>query len=214
MNPLGAVWLSLWIWALSEPKILTRFSHFPNLQVALFVAFLLTVTLAGNTVTMVVIGGDRGLRTPTLFLSALSFPGLCYTFSITPKMLSGAALGARAISLLGCAAQTSFSSTAGFTRSFLLMVTGYDWPVAVCHPGCYNTPVTSLGCLQLVVASWLGGGLLGLLVTCAVFQLPFQSHQIDQFFCHVLPLLQLACAAGGMVATMVNALCVMWKTES
>ncbi|KAM6129285.1 LOW QUALITY PROTEIN: olfactory receptor 10H2-like [Pterocles gutturalis] len=212
MNPLGAFGCLFGFGLCREPKILTRFSHFPNLQVALFVAFLLTVTLAG-TVTMVVIGGDRGLRTPTLFLSALSFPGLCYTFSITPKMLSGAALGARAISLLGCAAQTSFSSTAGFTL-FLLMVTGYDWPVAVCHPGCYNTPVTSLGCLQLVVASWLGGGLLGLLVTCAVFQLPFQSHQIDQFFCHVLPLLQLACAAGGMVATMVNALCVMWKTES
>ncbi|KAM6100898.1 LOW QUALITY PROTEIN: olfactory receptor 10H2-like, partial [Pterocles gutturalis] len=153
---------------------LTGFSHFPDLQVVVVCAFLLTVTLTGNTVTMVVIGVDRGLRHP-LFLSALSFPGLCYTFSITPKTLSGAVPGAT-VSLLGCAAQTSFCSTAGFTL-FLLTVMGYDWPVAVCHPGCYTT-MTSLGCLQPVVA-WLGG----VLVTCAIFQLPFQSHQIE-FFCH------------------------------
>ncbi|KAM6106968.1 LOW QUALITY PROTEIN: olfactory receptor 10H5-like, partial [Phoenicopterus ruber ruber] len=51
-------------------------------------------------------------------------------------------------------------------------------------------------------------GLLGLLVTCAVFQLPFcHSHQIDHFFCHV-PLLQLACTGGEMVATVVNVLCM------
>uniref|UniRef100_A0A663DX70 G-protein coupled receptors family 1 profile domain-containing protein n=1 Tax=Aquila chrysaetos chrysaetos TaxID=223781 RepID=A0A663DX70_AQUCH len=39
--------------------------------------------------------------------------------------------------------------------------------------------------------------------------LPFcQSHRIDHFFCHVPPLLQLACAGGEVVATIVNVLCM------
>ncbi|XP_049666232.1 olfactory receptor 10H1-like [Accipiter gentilis] len=192
--------------------ILTGFSHFPELQGALFVLFLLmhVVTLAGNMVIMVVIGVDRGLHVPMyLFLGALSFSELCYTFSITPKMLSGLVPGTRAISFLGCATQTHFSFTFGFMHSFLLTVMGYDRYVAICHPLRYNSLMTSRVCVQLVVASWLGGGLLGLLVTCAVFQLPFcQSHQIDHFFCHVPPLLQLACAGGEVVATIVNILCM------
>ncbi|XP_054039515.1 olfactory receptor 10H2-like [Rissa tridactyla] len=191
--------------------VLTGFSHFPELQVALFVLFLLmhVVTLAGNMVIMVVIRADRGLHTPMyLFLGALSFSELCYAFSITPKMLAGLVPGTRAISFLGCAAQTHFSFTFGFTHSFLLTVMGYDRYVAICHPLRYNTLVTPRVCIQLVAASWLGGGLLGLLVTCAVFQLPFcRSHQIDHFFCHVPPLLQLACAAGEVVAAVVNVLC-------
>ncbi|XP_075594264.1 olfactory receptor 10H1 [Balearica regulorum gibbericeps] len=192
--------------------ILTGFSHFPKLQVALFVLFLLMhmVTLAGNLVIMVVIRVERGLHMPMyLLLGALSFSELCYTFSITPKMLSGLVSGTRAISFLGCAAQTHFSFTFGFMHSFLLTVMGYDRYVAICHPLRYSTLMTSRVCIQLVVASWLGGGLLGLLVTCAVFQLPFcRSHQIDHFFCHVPPLLQLTCAGGEMVATVVNILCM------
>ncbi|XP_069653719.1 olfactory receptor 10H1 isoform X2 [Haliaeetus albicilla] len=140
---------------------------------------------------------------------ALSFSELCYTFSITPKMLSGLVPGTRAISFLGCAAQMHFSFTFGFMHSFLLTVMGYDRYVAICHPLRYNSLMTSHVCVRLVVASWLGGGLLGLLVTCAVFQLPFcQSHRIDHFFCHVPPLLQLACAGGEVVATIVNVLCM------
>ncbi|NWH26618.1 O10H1 protein, partial [Grus americana] len=194
--------------------ILTGFSHFPKLQVALFVLFLLmhVVTLAGNLVIMVVIRVERGLHMPMyLLLGALSFSELCYTFSITPKMLSGLVPGTRtrAISFLGCAAQTHFSFMFGFMHSFLLTVMGYDRYVAICHPLRYSTLITSRVCIQLVVASWLGGGLLGLLVTCAVFQLPFcRSHQIDHFFCHVPPLLQLTCAGGKMVATVVNILCM------
>ncbi|KGL89258.1 Olfactory receptor 10H1, partial [Charadrius vociferus] len=190
--------------------VLTGFSHFPELQLALFVLFLFmhVVTLAGNTVIIVVIRVDRGLHTPMyLFLGALSFSELCYTFSITPKMLSGLVPGTRAICFLGCATQMHFSFTFGFMHSLTVM--GYDRYVAICHPLRYNTLVTPRVCIQLVVASWLGGGLLGLLVTCAVFQLPFcQSHQIDHFFCHVPPLLQLACAGGEMVATVVNVLCM------
>ncbi|KAM9251642.1 LOW QUALITY PROTEIN: olfactory receptor 10H2-like [Cariama cristata] len=189
--------------------VFTGFSHFPKLQVSLLVLFLLmhVTTLAGN---LVIIRVDRGLHTLVyLFLGALSFSELCYTFSTTPKMPSGLVLGTRAISVMGCAAQIHFSFTFGFTHSFLLTVMGYDWYVAVCHPLRYNTLMTSRVCIQLVVASWLSGGLLELLVTCAVFQLPFcQSHQIDHFFCHVAPPSLLACAGGETVAAIVNVLCV------
>ena len=97
----------------------------------------------------------------------------------------------------------------GFTHSFLLTVMGYDRYVAICQPLHYSTVRTSRACTQLVAASWAGGGLLGLLVTSAVFQLPFcQSHRIDHFFCHVPPILQLACAGGEVVGTVVGIFCI------
>lgn len=188
------------------------FSYFPKLQAVLFVLFLLmhVVTLVGNIMIMFVIRLNQQLHMPMyFFLSALSFSEICYTFSIIPKMLSGLVLGTRTISFLGCAAQMHFSFMFGFTHSFLLTVMGYDRYVAICQPLHYSTVMTSRACTQLVAASWAGGGLLGLLVTSAVFQLPFcQSHRIDHFFCHVPPILQLACAGGEVVGTVVGIFCI------
>ncbi|NXH78644.1 O10H5 protein, partial [Hydrobates tethys] len=192
--------------------ILIGFSQLPEFRVLLFVLFLVmhVMTVSGNVLIMFIIRADRGLHTPMyLFLGALSFSELFYTFSIIPKMLTGLVPGARAVSFVGCAAQMHFSFMFGFMHSFLLTVMGYDRYVAICHPLRYNTLMTTRVCIQLVVASWLGGCLVGLLVTCSVFQLPFcQSHQIDHFFCHVPPLIQLACAGGETVAIVVNVLCL------
>ncbi|XP_068778782.1 olfactory receptor 10H1-like [Struthio camelus] len=193
---------------------LIGFSRFPEPRVVLFVLFLLMylVTLPGNTVIMVVIRVDRSLYVPMyVFLGALSFSQICYcyTFSITPKMLSGLVLGSRAISFLGCAAQMHFSFMFGFMHSFLLAAMGYDRYVAICHPLRYNTVMTPRVCTRLVVASWAGRVFLGLLVTGAVFQFPFcQSHRIDHFFCHLSPILQLACVGDDAVGTVLNALCI------
>ncbi|XP_068778775.1 olfactory receptor 10H1-like [Struthio camelus] len=190
------------------------FSRFPEPRVVLFVLFLLMylVTLAGNTVIMVVIRVDRSLYVPMyVFLGALSFSQICYcyTFSITLKMLSGLVLESRAISFLGCAAQMHFSFMFGFMHSFLLAAMGYDRYVAICHPLRYNTVMTPRVCTRLVVASWAGGVFLGLLVTGAVFQFLFcQSHRIDHFFCHLSPILQLACVGDDAVGTVLNALCI------
>ncbi|XP_067173490.1 LOW QUALITY PROTEIN: olfactory receptor 10H1-like [Apteryx mantelli] len=192
--------------------VLIGFSHFPELRVVLFVLFLLMymVTLAGNTVIMVVIRVDRSLHVPMyVFLGALSFSEIFYTFSIIPKMLSGLVLGSRAISFLGCAAQMHFSFMFGFMHSFLLTAMGYDRYMAICHPLHYSTIMTSRVCTRLVAASWAGGVFLGLLVTGAVFQLPFcRSHRIAHFFCHVPPILELACAGRDVVGIAVNALCI------
>ncbi|KAM6395731.1 LOW QUALITY PROTEIN: olfactory receptor 10H2-like [Rhynochetos jubatus] len=155
----------------------TGSSRFPELRVAPSVLFLLTceVTLAGTVIRAVI--RDRGPRAPAYLLRGALSSGLCHTSSIAPEKLSGSAPGDRVVSLLGCAAQTRFSFA--WARSSLLTAMGYD--------------------RRLVVASWLGGGLLGLLVTCAVCQLPScRSHQMDRFFC---PPLRLPCAGGEGAAT-------------
>nr|XP_009921691.1 PREDICTED: olfactory receptor 10H1-like isoform X2 [Haliaeetus albicilla] len=146
----------------STPRgfILTGFSHFPELQGALFVLFLLmhVVTLAGNMVIMVVIGADRGLHVPMyLFLGALSFSELCYTFSITPKMLSGLVPGTRAISFLGCAAQMHCSFPFGFMLSFLLTVMGYDRYPSASPTGSTISSATCPPCSSwlVLVVRWL-----------------------------------------------------------
>ncbi|CAO2604783.1 Olfactory receptor 10H1 [Lemmus lemmus] len=83
-----------------------------------------------------------------------------------------------------CASQMFFSFTFGFTHSFLLTVMGYDRYVAICHPLRYNELMSPGGCACLVAWSWVGGSLM---------------NEIHHFFCHVPPLLKLACGENVLV---------------
>ena len=66
------------------------------------------------------------------------------------------------------------------------------------------------GCACLVAWSWAGGSVMGLLVTSAVFHLPFcSSNVIHHFFCHVPPLMKLACGDNvSTVAMGVGLVCI------
>ncbi|XP_006271941.3 olfactory receptor 10H1 [Alligator mississippiensis] len=192
--------------------ILIGFSNFPELQVRLFVVLLLVylVTLAGNTMIMMVIQVDWSLHTPMyFFLGALSSSEICYTFTIIPKMLFDLVGGNRTISFLGCAVQMYFSFLFGFTHSFLLTVMGYDRYVAICNPLRYNVFMNTRICVQMVAASWAGGCLIGLVVTVTVFHLPFCGpNKISHFFCHMPPLVELTCSDSNTLGTLVGTFCM------
>ncbi|KAJ1060724.1 hypothetical protein K5549_019226, partial [Capra hircus] len=178
--------------------ILIGFSTFPqHLLPVFFLLFLLMYlfTLLGNLLIMATVWNERGLHTPMyLFLCALSTSEVLYTFAIIPRMLADLLSTDRSISFRACASQMFFSFTPGFTHSFLLTVMGYDRYVAICHPLRYNVLMSPRGCACLVVWSWAGGLFIGLLVTSAIFHLPFcGSNVIHHFLCHVFSLLKLAC---------------------
>ncbi|XP_076975747.1 olfactory receptor 10H1-like [Tamandua tetradactyla] len=177
---------------------LVGFSTFPwQLLPAFFLLFLLMylVTLLGNLLIMVTIWSERSLHTPMyLFLCALSTSEVLYTFTIIPRMLADLLFSRHSITFLACASQMFFSFTFGFTHSFLLTVMGYDRYVAICHPLHYHVLMSPRGCACLVAWSWVGGSVMGLVVTTSVFHLTFcKSHEVHHFFCHVPPLLKLAC---------------------
>ncbi|KAG8517235.1 Olfactory receptor 10H1 [Galemys pyrenaicus] len=67
------------------------------------------------------------------------------------------------------------------------------------------------GCACLVSWSWAGGSILGLVVTTAIFHLTFCGpNEVHHFFCHVPPLVKLACGDNvSLVAMGVGLVCIM-----
>ncbi|XP_057565873.1 olfactory receptor 10H1-like [Hippopotamus amphibius kiboko] len=183
--------------------ILLGFSTFPHLQLMFFLLFLLMYlfTLLGNLLIMTTIWREPSLHTPMyLFLCALSISEVLYTFAIIPRMLADLLSTNHSISFMACASQMFFSFTFGFTHAFLLTVMGYDRYVAICHPLRYNVLMSPHGCACLVAWSWVGGSVIGLVVTSTIFHLTFcGSNVIHHFGCHVQPLLKLTC--GDIVST-------------
>ncbi|XP_068958053.1 olfactory receptor 10H1-like [Petaurus breviceps papuanus] len=192
--------------------ILIGFSTFPQLQLMFFVLFLLMYlfTLLGNLLIMLAIRSERSLHTPMyFFLCALSISEIFYTFAIIPRLLTDLLSTQHAISFLGCANQMFFSFTFGFTHSFLLTVMGYDRYVAICYPLRYNVLMSPQGCTWLVASSWLGGMVMGLVVTLSIFHLHFCGpNEIHHFACHVPPLVKLACGDIWAVAMGVGMVCI------
>uniref|UniRef100_A0A4X1V149 Olfactory receptor 10H1-like n=1 Tax=Sus scrofa TaxID=9823 RepID=A0A4X1V149_PIG len=192
--------------------ILIGFSTFPHLQLTFFLLFLLMYlfTLLGNLLIMATIWRERSLHTPMyLFLCALSISEILYTFAIIPRMLADLLSTHHSIAFSACASQMFFSFTFGFTHSFLLTVMGYDRYVAICHPLRYNVLMSPGGCACLVVWSWAGGLVMGLVVTSAIFHLTFCGpNMIHHFFCHMPPLVKLACGDISIVITGVGLVCL------
>ncbi|KAM6219040.1 olfactory receptor 10H1-like [Rhynchocyon petersi] len=177
--------------------VLIGFSTFPHLQLMFFLLFLLMYlfTLLGNLLIMVTVWSERSLHTPMyLFLCALSISEIFYTFAIIPRMLTDLLSNHHTITFMACASQMFFSFTFGFTHSFLLTIMGYDRYVAICHPLRYNVLMSPQGCACLVAWSWVGGFIMGIVVTTTIFNLNFCGpNEIHHFACHVPPLLKLAC---------------------
>ncbi|XP_067406691.1 olfactory receptor 5D18-like [Emydura macquarii macquarii] len=178
--------------------ILLGFTDHPELQIMLFVVFLAiyVITLVGNLGMIVLIRMDSRLHTPMyFFLSHLSFVDVCYSSSITPKMLVDFLSETKAISFFGCAAQMYLFITFVVTESFLLAVMAYDRYVAICNPLLYMVIMSRKLSILLVVGSYVWGTVCSLIHTCSAFQLIFCGpNNIDHFFCDVSPLLALSCS--------------------
>ncbi|XP_046504903.1 olfactory receptor 10H4-like, partial [Equus quagga] len=152
-------------------------------------------TLLGKLLIMATIWSEHSLHTPMyLFLCALSISEILFTVAVSPGMLVDMLSTHHSITFVACASQMFFSITFGFTHSFLLMITGYDHYMAICHPLRYNVLMGTRGFVCLVSWSWAGGSVMEMMVTLIVFHLTFcWSNMIHHFFCHVLSLLKLSC---------------------
>ncbi|XP_030077648.1 olfactory receptor 1019-like isoform X2 [Microcaecilia unicolor] len=177
--------------------VLLGLTNDPVLQIILFVLFLLMyiITLLGSGVIITVIRLSPHLQTPMyFFLSHLSFIDLCYSSTITPKMLTGFLSKSNTISYLGCGMQMFIFCGFGSTECLLLAVMAYDRYVAICNPLLYTVIMTKKVCIQLVTFVYGGGFLNSLIQTICTFHLSFcGSNVINHFACDFLPLLILSC---------------------
>ncbi|XP_006035695.1 olfactory receptor 10X1-like [Alligator sinensis] len=198
--------------------MLVGFSAFPDLQGVLFVVFLLMylMTLAGNLAIMAVIQIDRHLHTPMyLFLGVLSFSETCYTFVIIPKTLVDLTAESTTISFPGCVAQMFFFLGLGGTNCIILTVMGYDRYLAICHPLCYGSLMSSHIFVKLMAGSWISGFLLSLFETTLIFWSPFcGSNIINHFFCHMRPVLRLACTDSNTIEVAISMMSMLGLSGS
>ncbi|XP_015345486.1 olfactory receptor 8D1 [Marmota marmota marmota] len=170
----------------------------PELQLPLFLLFLgiYVVTVVGNLGMILLIAASPLLHTPMYyFLSCLSFIDLCYSTVITPKMLVNFVKKKNTILYSECMAQLFFFVVFVVAEGYLLTAMAYDRYVAICSPLLYNVTMSPWLCSLLVLIAFILGVLSAVAHTSAMMKLSFcKSHNINHYFCDVLPLLNLSCS--------------------
>ncbi|XP_044840316.1 olfactory receptor 6B1-like [Mauremys mutica] len=154
--------------------ILLGFGNLPELQLLLFLVFLVIyiVTISGNILIVVLVVADQHLHTPMyFFLGNLSCLETCYTSTVLPRLLTSLLNGDRTISVSGCFAQ------------FYCFVS-----------------LAATECYLLAAMSWISGFLICVIMMCFMSQLTFCGpNEIDHFFCDYSPMLQLSCSDTSMI---------------
>uniref|UniRef100_A0A8C3BLI4 Olfactory receptor n=1 Tax=Cairina moschata TaxID=8855 RepID=A0A8C3BLI4_CAIMO len=172
-----------------------------ELQLTLFMAFLVVylMTLLGNLGMIILIRTspqlDSQLHTPMyFFLSSLSFLDVCYSSSITPRLLSDLLASRKVISHSACLAQFYFYAVFATTECYLLAVMAYDRYVAICSPLLYVISMSSRVCAWLVTGSYLAGVLNATIHTGVALRLSFCGpNVINHFYCEGPPLYAISC---------------------
>ncbi|NWX23744.1 OR5BL protein, partial [Aegotheles bennettii] len=178
--------------------ILLGFGDLPDLQIPLFLLFLLIymVTMMGNTLILLVVVAKQHLHTPMyFFLSNLACLEMCYSSTILPKLLAGFLTGDRSISYSSCMAQFfTFAFLVG-VECYLLAVMSYDRYLAVCKPLHYITLMNGQLCITLAAGTWVSGFMISLVITLMMSQMVYcDRSEIDHFFCDFTPLIKCSCS--------------------
>ncbi|EHH22908.1 hypothetical protein EGK_06255 [Macaca mulatta] len=169
-----------------------------ELQIILFLFFLViyTLTALGNIGMILLIKTDSRLHTPMyFFLANLSFVDVCYSTTITPKMLADLLSEKKTISFAGCFLQMYFFIALATTECILFGLMAYDRYVAICRPLLYSLIMSRTVCLKMAAGAFAAGLLNSMVNTSYVSSLPFcGSNVIHHFFCDSPPLFKLSCS--------------------
>ncbi|XP_038598611.1 olfactory receptor 9K2-like [Tachyglossus aculeatus] len=165
--------------------ILVGFRVSPELQIFLFLAFLVVycLVLVGNVGMIAVIQGGFQLHTPVyFFLQDLSFTDLSYTSTIAPKALASFWKQGKSISFAGCAAH-------------FLQFTTYNRLAPICLPLLYPSRMSWSLCVRQVVDSYACGCISSTLQSTMTFSVTFCISQvIEHFYCDAQPLRWTTCS--------------------
>ncbi|XP_037016782.2 olfactory receptor 1044-like isoform X2 [Artibeus jamaicensis] len=176
--------------------ILLGLSGRQDVQQGLFVLFLLIygITVIANLGMILLINIDPRLHTPMYyFLSNLSFCDVCYSSSVSPKMLADFLSEQKKIAYNLCVVQMFFFGTFADVDCVLLSVMAYDRYVAICNPLLYTVTMSRRVCIQLVATAYTVGFMDMTIFTYFTTRLSFcNSNIINHFFCDPPPLLALS----------------------
>ncbi|XP_060484633.2 olfactory receptor 4P4-like [Panthera onca] len=177
--------------------ILLGLSYDQNIQVFCFVLFLVcyVALLAGNLLILVSIRCSPLFHQPMYyFLSHLSLIDICYTSTVTPKLIADLLVERKTISYSNCMLQVFTMHFFGGTEIFVLTAMAFDRYAAICKPLHYVIVMNRTRCNLLVVAAWAGGAVHAFPLFSTAIGLPFCGpNEIDHYFCDIFPLLKVAC---------------------
>ncbi|XP_038603566.1 putative olfactory receptor 14L1 [Tachyglossus aculeatus] len=175
---------------------LLGFSEARELQLVQAALFFLVylAALTGNLLIVTITALDQRLHTPMyFFLRNLSVLDFCYISVTVPKYIFNSFTHNGSISFLGCITQVFFFMSLASAEVAFLTAMSYDRYVAICLPLRYEIIMSRQACGKMAAASWLSGGVSGLMHTAATFSVPFCGPStIHQFFCDVPQLLALS----------------------
>ncbi|XP_036780005.2 olfactory receptor 4P4-like [Manis pentadactyla] len=179
--------------------ILLGLSQKKEIEVLCFLLFLFCyiAVFIGNLLVMISITCSQLIYQPMyFFLTYLSLSDLCYTSTVTPKLIIDLLAEKKTISYNGCMTQLFTMHFFGGIEVFILTGMAYDRYVAICKPLHYTVIMSRQRCDVLIAASCAGGFLHSFgQFTLAIF-LPYYycgPNEIDHYFCNVYSLLKLAC---------------------
>ncbi|XP_037377447.1 olfactory receptor 4P4-like [Talpa occidentalis] len=177
--------------------ILLGLSQKQEIEAFCFLLFLLCymAILIGNVVVMVSITFSQLINQPMyFFLSYLSLSDLCYTSTVTPKLIIDLLAKKKTISYKGCMTQLFTMHFFGGIEVFILTGMAFDRYVAICKPLHYTVIMSRHRCEAMIAASCAGGFLHSFGQFLLAVFLPYCGpNEIDHYFCDVYPLLELAC---------------------
>ncbi|KAM6075539.1 LOW QUALITY PROTEIN: uncharacterized protein VSU04_005523 [Chlamydotis macqueenii] len=182
-------------WTVVTEFVFKGFSDHPDLQVTLFVVFLLiyVFTVVGNLGIIAIVWFDSQLQTPMyFFLSNLSFLDLCYSSVVMPKMMLDL-LSERKTSFVGCFVQLYFYVAFAIVECYLLAVMAYDCYVAIRNPLLYPVVMSQKVCTSLLAVSYVVGFFNSMVLTGFALVSFCGPNVIDHFFCDGPQLSKLAC---------------------
>ena len=189
--------------------ILLGLSQKKEIEILCFLLFLLcyTAILIGNLLVMIFITSSQLMKQPMyFFLSNLSLSDLCYTSTVTPKLITDLLAAKKTISYNGCMTQLFTMHFFGGIEVFVLTGMAYDRYVAICKPLRYTLIMTRQKCVAMIAASCAGGFLHSLGQFLLAIFLPYCGpNEIDHYFCDVYPLLKLACTDTARIGLLVVA---------
>ncbi|XP_044132818.1 olfactory receptor 154-like [Bufo gargarizans] len=168
--------------------------HF--IQILLFVLFLIiyTCSFVCNLCMILLIRMVHHLHSPMyFFLSNLSFVDLCFSSSITPRMLSDFTSKTKSIPSIACATQMFCFSLFAASESLLVSAMAYDRYVAICQPLVYHSIMNKTMCWRLALGAYVCSFFASIIITLLVFPLCGSSTIINHFYCDIPPLLKLSC---------------------
>ncbi|XP_076987222.1 olfactory receptor 4P4-like [Tamandua tetradactyla] len=183
---------------------LSQNKHIDMLCFALFLFCYIAIWM-GNLLIMISITCSQLIDQPMyFFLNYLSLCDLCYTSTVTPKLMTVLLSERKMISYCHCMVQLFIIHFLGGVEIFILTAMAYDRYVAICRPLHYTVIMSRWRCNAIIMACCTGGLVHSSSQFLLTVFLPFCGpNEIDHYFCDVFPLLKLACTDTSRIGLLV-----------